>query len=283
MEHAILPNGVSMPLMGYGTFQISNGEECQHCVSQALKLGYRLFDTAAAYGNESSIGAAVAQSEIPREEIFLTTRLWLEDSGYHQTLSAFNRSLKKLETDYIDLYLIHHPFGDYYSSWRALEHLYREGWVRAIGVSNFYPDRLVDLCMNSDIPPMVNQVELHPFFQQKEALAVMEEYQVIPQAWGPLCEGQKDIFNNKVLQKIAGRYKKTPAQVVLRWHFQRGISAIPRSVRKDHMAENLDIHDFSLTQRDMDMISPLDIGHSEIIDHRCAYTARQLNGLRLNL
>ena len=283
MEYSTLRNGVGMPMIGYGTFQLPNGAECERCVSQALELGYRLIDTAAAYMNEEAVGKAIAKCGVPRDELFITTKLWLEDAGYEQTLRAFERSLRRLGTDYIDLYLIHHPFGDYCGAWRALERLYREGRVRAIGVSNFYPDRLVDLCLNSEIAPMVDQIEIHPFFQQREALAVMRDYQVAPQAWGPLSEGLRDIFHNKVLQKIAGRYGKTAAQVVLRWHLQRGVSAIPKAADRGHMEENLAIEDFALTGRELSAIAAMDIGHSEIIDHRCACTARQLNGLRLHL
>lgn len=228
------------------------------------------------------MGKAVRSSGIPRKDLFVTTKLWVQDAGYDNTLKAFDTSLKKLGLDYVDLYLIHQPFGDTYGAWRAMERLYREGVVRAIGVSNFSPDRLVDLCMNQEILPMVNQIEIHPFFQQQEALKVMEDYHVAPEAWGPLSEAQKNIFHDKVLSRIAQKHGKTTAQVILRWHFQRGIVTIPRTIRKERMAENLDIWDFSLTEKEMAAIAGMDIGHSEIIDHRCFVTARQLNSVKIH-
>lgn len=282
MQSVTLRNGVEMPVLGYGTFQITDPAVCEKCVSDALKLGYRLFDTAASYQNETAVGKAVRSSGIPRKDLFVTTKLWVQDAGYDNTLKAFDTSLKKLGLDYVDLYLIHQPFGDTYGAWRAMERLYREGVVRAIGVSNFSPDRLVDLCMNQEILPMVNQIEIHPFFQQQEALKVMEDYHVAPEAWGPLSEAQKNIFHDKVLSRIAQKHGKTTAQVILRWHFQRGIVTIPRTIRKERMAENLDIWDFSLTEKEMAAIAGMDIGHSEIIDHRCFVTARQLNSVKIH-
>ena len=203
LQKITLRNGVSMPMIGYGTFQITDAKQCRSCVADALAAGYRLVDTAAAYGNEEAVGEAVRQSGIARSELFITTKLWVQDAGYDSTLKAFDRSLKKLGLSYLDLYLIHQPFGDYYGAWRAMERLYEEGAVRAIGVSNFSPDRLVDLCLNQCIRPMVNQIELHPFYQQPEALQVMESYGVVPQAWGPLSEAQKDIFQHRTLMRIA--------------------------------------------------------------------------------
>ncbi len=282
MQSVTLRNGVEMPVLGYGTFQITDPAVCEKCVSDALELGYRLFDTAASYQNETAVGKAVRSSGIPRKDLFVTTKLWVQDAGYDNTLKAFDTSLKKLGLDYVDLYLIHQPFGDTYGAWRAMERLYREGVVRAIGVSNFSPDRLVDLCMNQEILPMVNQIEIHPFFQQQEALKVMEDYHVAPEAWGPLSEAQKNIFHDKVLSRIAQKHGKTTAQVILRWHFQRGIVTIPRTIRKERMAENLDIWDFSLTEKEMAAIAGMDIGHSEIIDHRCFVTARQLNSVKIH-
>lgn len=282
MQSVTLRNGVEMPVLGYGTFQITDPSVCEKCVSDALELGYRLFDTAASYQNETAVGKAVRSSGIPRKDLFITTKLWVQDAGYDNTLKAFDTSLKKLGLDYVDLYLIHQPFGDTYGAWRAMERLYREGVVRAIGVSNFSPDRLVDLCMNQEISPMVNQIEIHPFFQQQEALKVMEEYHVTPEAWGPLSEAQKNIFHDKVLSQIAQKHEKTTAQVILRWHFQRGIVTIPRTIRRERMAENLDIWDFSLTEKEMAAITGMDIGHSEIIDHRCFVTARQLNSVKIH-
>lgn len=282
MQHRTLSNGVELPMVGYGTFQIKDAAQCGQCVSEALEAGYRLFDTAASYENEEAIGRALRGSGLPREEWFITTKLWVQDAGYDNTLRAFDRSLKRLGLDYIDLYLIHQPFGDYYSAWRAMERLYQEGAIRAIGVSNFPPERLVDLCMNQEIRPMVNQVEIHPFFQQNTALRVMEDYGVIPQAWGPFSEGQCDIFRHKTLTKMAEKHGKTTAQVILRWHLQRNIPVIPKTVHQERMTENLDVFDFELTAKEMESIAGMDIGHSEIIDHHCFCTARQLNSVKIH-
>ena len=256
MTSVELRNGVQMPMVGYGVFQITDGAQCEQCVGDAIAAGYRMIDTAAAYYNEEAVGKAVRASGVDRKELFITTKLWVQDAGYDSTLRAFDESMKRLGLSHLDLYLIHQPFGDYYSAWRAMERLYQEGAVRAIGVSNFPPERLVDLCMNQEIPPMVDQIEIHPFFHQREA-------------WGPLSEGQKDIFHHKTLVKIAENHGKTTAQVVLRWHLQRGIPAIPRTVHKERMQENLAIRDFVLSEKEMEMINAMDIGHSEIIDHRC--------------
>lgn len=266
---------------GYGVFQITDFQQCRQCVCDALETGYRLIDTAAAYGNEEAVGAALRDSGVPRKDVFITTKLWIQDAGYENTKKAFHASLEKLELDYLDLYLIHQPFGDYYGSWRAMEELYREGLIRAIGVCNFTPDRLTDLCMNHEISPAVNQIEIHPFYQQEEAIKVMREFKTAPQAWGPLSEGQKDIFHHKTLEEIGKRHQKTAAQVILRWHIQRGVIVIPKTVRKERMKENLDIWDFELTDREMKSIAAMDIGHSEIIDHRCWWTARQLNRFKI--
>ncbi len=277
MQYVRLYNGVEMPMTGYGTFQLSDGAPCERCVSDALESGYRLIDTAASYQNETGIGNALRQSGVARKELFVTTKLWVQDAGYDAALKAFDASLKKLGLDYLDLFLIHQPFGDYYGAWRAMERLYEEGAVRAIGVSNFSPERLVDLCMNHAIRPMVNQIEIHPFYQQQEALKVMNEYGIVPEAWGPLSEAQKDIFHQKTLLKIAEKHGKTVAQVILRWHFQRGVVTIPKTTHKERMEENLDIGDFTLTEKEMDAVAAMDIGHSEIIDYRCFSTARQFN------
>ena len=282
MQAITLNNGVQMPMLGYGVFQITDAAECEQCVGAALKTGYRLLDTAAAYHNEAAVGAAIRHSGVPREELFITTKLWVQDETYDGTLRAFDASLKRLGLSYLDLYLIHQPFGDYYDAWRAMERLYAEGAIRAIGVSNFSPARLVDLCMNNAVKPAVNQLEIHPFFQQEEALHVMRELEIAPQAWGPLSEGQKDIFNHKVLRKIAQTHQRTTAQVILRWHFQRGVATIPKTVRRERMAENLNVGDFTLTAREMAAIAAMDIGHSEIIDHRCYCTARQLNSVKIH-
>lgn len=282
MQYRTLSNGVELPMIGYGTFQIKDAAQCEQCVSQALEAGYRLFDTAASYENEAAIGRALHGSGLPRKEWFVTTKLWVQDAGYDGTLRAFDASLKRLGLDFLDLYLIHQPFGDYYGTWRAVERLYREGGVRAIGVSNFTPERLVDLCMNQEIKPMVNQIEVHPFFQQNTALRVMEDYGVVPQAWGPFSEAQKDIFHHNTLAKIAGRHGKTTAQVILRWHLQRNIPAIPKTVHRERMIENLNVFDFELTAKEMESIAGMDIGHSEIIDHHCFSTARQLNSVKIH-
>ena len=282
MRCRTLSNGVELPMIGYGTFQIKDAAQCEACVAAALEAGYRLFDTAASYENEAAVGAALRGSGLPREEWFVTTKLWVQDAGYDETLKAFEQSLERLGLDCIDLYLIHQPFGDCYGAWRAMERLYREGAVRAIGVSNFSPERLVDLCMNQEIKPMVNQIEIHPFFQQNTALRVMEDYGVVPQAWGPFSEAQKDIFNHKTLTKIAGRHGKTTAQVILRWHLQRNIPTIPKTIHPERMAENLDIFGFELSEKEMASIHAMDIGHSEIIDHHCYCTARQLNSVKIH-
>ncbi|MBS5622961.1 MAG: aldo/keto reductase [Clostridium sp.] len=282
MQYRTLSNGVELPMIGYGTFQIKDAAQCENCVSEALETGYRLFDTAASYENEAAIGMALRSSGLPREELFITTKLWVQDAGYDGTLRAFDASLKRLGLDILDLYLIHQPFGDYYGAWRAMERLYHEGAVRAIGVSNFTPERLVDLCMNQEIKPMVNQIEIHLFFQQNTTLRVMEDYGVLPQAWGPFSEAQKDIFNHKMLAKIAGRHSKTTAQVILRWHIQRNIPTVPKTVHKERMIENLDVFDFELSEKEMESITSMDIGHSEIIDHHSFCTARQLNSVKIH-
>lgn len=282
MQSITLNNGIQMPMEGYGVFKISDAAQCEQCVRDAVETGYRLIDTAAAYLNEQAVGKAIRGCALPREELFITTKLWIQDAGYENALKAFDISMEKLGLDYLDLYLIHQPFGDYYGSWRAMEKLYQEGRIRAIGVCNFAQDRLVDLCMNSQVTPAVNQVEIHPFYQQKNALKTMEEYKVRPQAWGPLSEGQKDIFHNKVLTKIADKYGKTTAQVILRWHIQRGVVIIPKTVHKERMEENISIWDFELNESDMSAIAAMDLGHSEIIDHHSVCTAKQLNGWKIH-
>lgn len=282
MQYVTLNDGIQMPLMGYGVFQITDALQCEQCVKDALEVGYRLIDTAAAYQNEESVGAAIHSSGISREDLFITTKLWIQDAGYESTLKAFDASLQKLGLDYLDLYLIHQPFGDYYGAWRAMEKLQKDGLIRAIGVCNFSPDRLIDLCMNSETTPAVNQIEIHPFYQQNDALQIMDEFGVNPQAWGPLSEGQKNIFNNKLLKSIAAKHERTVAQVILRWHIQRGVIIIPKTVHKERMVENMNIWDFELTEPEMQSIATMDIGHSEIIDHHCWCTAKQLNGLKIH-
>ncbi|WP_195282388.1 aldo/keto reductase [Harryflintia acetispora] len=282
MKYVTLQNGVKMPMEGYGVFQITDAGQCEQCVGDALETGYRLIDTAAAYQNEEAVGRAVRGSGIPREDLFITTKLWVQDAGYDSALKAFDGSMQKLGLDYLDLYLIHQPFGDYYGSWRAMERLHQEGRIRAIGVCNFAEDRLVDLCLNHEIAPAVNQIELHPFHQQRDALRIMRDYGVQPEAWGPLSEGQKDIFHNRLLSKIAVKHEKSVAQVILRWHIQRGVVIIPKTVHRDRMEENLNVWDFELSEQEMAAISTMDIGHSEIIDHHCACTAKQLNGWKIH-
>lgn len=282
MQYIRLNNEVEMPILGYGVFQITEEKQCESCVNDALEAGYRLIDTAAAYGNEEAVGKAICHSGIPRRELFVTSKLWIQDAGFESTRRAFDTSMKKLGLDYLDMYLIHQPFGDYYGAWRAMEQLYKEGVIKAIGVCNFTPERVVDLCMNHEISPAVNQIEIHPFYQQREAIRVMQTYGIIPQAWGPLSEGQKDIFNNRILKKIAKKYDKSVAQVILRWHFQRGVATIPKTVHAERMKENLNIWDFALNDADMAEIQKMDIGHSEIIDHHCFCTARQLNSLKIH-
>ena len=263
-----------MPAVGFGTFMIR--DKCEEHILSALKAGYRLIDTAASYKNEIAVGNAVRRSGIPREEVFITTKLWVQDAGYDNTVKAFQHSLKELNMDYIDLYLIHQPYGDYYGSWRAMQKLMRDGYIRAIGVSNFTPERIVDLCLNSDISPMVNQLERHPFFLHKETIREMEKFGVAAQSWGPLCEGQKDIFNNPILNDIAATHGKSTAQVMLKWNLQSGVAVIPRSTSQQHRIENISLDDFELTDEEMQRIDAMDLGHSEIIDHRCGHTARQL-------
>ena len=282
MEFVTLNNGVKMPMEGFGVFQMPEAAVCEQAVSDALATGYRLIDTAAAYFNEEAVGAAIRKCDISREELFITTKLWIQDASYEGAKKAFETSLQKLGLDYLDLYLIHQPMSDYYGAWRAMEELYEEGKIRAIGVCNFYPDRLADLCANMKVMPAVNQVELHPFFAQTGALAAMKEAGVQPEAWGPMAEGKHGIFTHPVLTQIGVKYGKTAAQVALRWNTQRGVVVIPKSTHKERMEENLNIWDFTLTDEDMEAIGALDLGHSEIIDHSAAETARWLNGWKIH-
>ena len=268
-------------MLGFGTLHIPPNE-AERCVCDALEAGYRLIDTASAYFNEREIGEAIRKSNINREELFITSKVWIQDAGYKNTLKAFQTSLDKLRLDTLDLYLIHHPFGDYYGAWRAMEELYHQGKVRAIGVCNFSIDRFIDLYMNARIKPMINQIEVHPFFQQVSSLPIFMEYQSQIQSWGPLNEGQCDIFNHPYLQKIALKHKKTVAQIILRWHIQNNLIAIPKTTHKDRMIENMDIWDFELDENDFKVIQSLDIGHSEIIDHQCYRTAKRLNSFRIH-
>ena len=267
MQKVILNNGVEMPILGFGVFQIEDQDQCEQAVYDAIMAGYRLIDTAATYLNEEAVGKAIKRGGVPREELFITTKLWVQDAGYENTKIAFAKSLEKLQLDYLDLYLIHQPFGDVYGSWRAMEELYREGKIRAIGVSNFYPDRVVDLILHNEVAPAVNQVETHPFNQQIESQKVMKEYNVQIESWGPFAEGKNNLFQNEILVSIAARHNKSVAQVVLRWFTQRGIVVIPKSVRKERMIENFNIFDFELSKEDMDKIATLDTGKSLFFSH----------------
>ncbi len=266
-----LRNGVEMPLLGFGTLRRKDPEKCEQTVREALESGYRMFDTAASYGNEMAVGNALksymSEDRVRREELFVITKLWIDKAGEEPAVKALEESLERLQTDYADLYLIHQPYGDYYGAWRALERLYEKGKIRAIGVSNFSPERLTDLCLNSRIPPMVNQVELHPFYHQKDALHIMEELGVQPQAWAPLCEGLKNIFSNRTLEKIGKKYGKSEAQIALRWNIDRNVSVVVRSSVQEHMKEDIDIWDFCLTGADRRAIDALDLGYSEILDY----------------
>ena len=282
MEYVTLSNGVKMPREGFGVFQVPEAAVCEQAVSDALSVGYRLIDTAAAYFNEEAVGTAIAKSGIPREELFITTKLWIQDAGYESAQKAFETSMQKLGLDYLDLYLIHQPMNDYYGAWRAMEELYEAGKIRAIGVCNFYPDRLADLCLNARIAPMANQVEMHPFFAQTGAIENMKSLNVQPEAWGPMAEGKHGIFTHPVLTEIGQKYGKTAAQVALRWNVQRGVVIIPKSIHKERMEENLNIWDFTLSKEDMAAIAGLDLGRSEIIDHSAAETARFLNGWKIH-
>lgn len=276
MKYVTLNNGVRMPQLGYGVFQIP-AEACEACVRDALALGYRLIDTAPVYGNEAAVGAAIKHAGIPREEVFLTTKLWVQDTSYEGAKRAAKASMERLGVDYLDLYLIHHPIGDYYGAWQAMEEMYRDGMIQAIGVCNFDEARLVDLCMNHTVIPAVNQVEIHPFHQQVSAIQTMKRYHVHPQAWGPFSEGQRDIFHHPLLCEIAAHHGKSTAQVLLRWNLQQGNIVIPKTVHRERMAENLDGWDFVLDSEEMEAVRTLDIGHSEIINHYSPCTAKVLN------
>ncbi|XOQ13651.1 MAG: Methylglyoxal reductase (NADPH-dependent) [Shouchella clausii] len=283
MQTVTLNNGVEMPIIGFGVYQIPDAEECENSVYEALKAGYRLIDTAAGYLNEEAVGRAIKRSGVPREELFITTKLWVQDAGYESAKLAFAKSLQKLELDYLDLYLIHQPFGDYYGAWRAMEELYSEGKIKAIGVSNFMPDRLMDLIVHNDIVPAINQVETHPFQQQVDNAAFMKEQGVQIQSWGPFAEGRNNMFGNEVLTSIAAKHNKSVAQVVLRWLVQRDIIAIPKSVHKERIVENLDVFDFELSADDMARISTLDTRESLFLDYHDPEVAKNLGGLRVDL
>ena len=263
-----LSNGIEMPMEGFGVFQVTDPDVCEQTVLDAIETGYRLIDTASSYQNEEAVGRAIQKSEVPRGELFITTKAYIQQMGYDKTMQAFEESLQKLGLDYLDLYLIHMPFGDYYGSWRAMEELYKAGRIRAIGVCNFMPDPLLDLCYNAQVIPQVNQIERHPHYQRSEDLQIMKELGVQPQAWAPFAEGLKGMFTEPVLMEIAARHSKTPAQVILRWNVQQGVIVIPKSVHKERMAENLDIWDFELDAEDLDKINELDKDCPSMLDTR---------------
>lgn len=278
MEYVTLNNGVKMPMLGYGVYQVDPAE-CERCVTDAIDAGYRLIDTAQAYYNEEGVGNAIVKCGVPRRELFITTKVWISNAGYEKAKASIDQSLQKLRTDYIDLLLIHQPFGDYYGSWRAMEEAYRAGKLRAIGVSNFYPDRLIDLCTFCAVTPAVNQVETHVFQQQKAAREIMDKYRVQHESWGPFAEGRKGFFDNPVLAEIARKHGKSVAQVALRYLLQRGVIAIPKSVRKERMQQNIDVFDFSLDQADLQAIAELDEAQSAFFSHYDPATVEFLTGL----
>lgn len=282
MEYVTLNNGLKMPMEGFGVFQVPDPAQCEQAVLDAIASGYRLIDTAAAYMNEKAVGEAVKKCGVPREELFITTKLWVQDAGYEEAKKAIQTSLDNLGLDYLDLYLIHQPMGDYIGAYRAMEEAYKEGKLRAIGVCNFYPARLADFCETVEVKPAVNQVELHPFFQQENALALMKEYGVVPEAWGPFAEGSHGIFTHPVLTKIGEKYGKSAAQVALRWNVQRNVVVIPKSVHKDRIEQNMDIWDFELSADDMAEIAKLDLGHSEIVDHDDPSFVKMLHGMKIH-
>ncbi len=281
MDYVTLKNGVQMPKEGFGVFQIRDLDECERVVLDAIDTGYRLIDTAESYGNESAVGKAIAKSGVNRADLFISTKLWVTNTSYEGAKAAIDRSMENLGVDYLDLYLIHQAMGDYIGAWRAMTEAYKEGRIRAIGVCNFYPHRLADFCETVDELPAVNQVELHPFFQQENALSLMREYGVQPMAWAPFAEGKHGIFTHPVLTKIGEKYGKVAGQVALRWNMQRGVVVIPKSTHRERMEQNLDVFDFSLTDEEMREIAALDIGHSEIIDHTDPKLVQALHGRKL--
>jgi diketogulonate reductase-like aldo/keto reductase len=268
MQNVILNNGVEMPILGFGVFQVNDLKECENTVINAIETGYRLIDTAASYMNETAVGTAIKNSRVTREELFITTKLWVQDTGYEKTKKAFEKSLKKLQLDYLDLYLIHQPYGDVHGSWRAMEDLYKNGKVKAIGVSNFQPDRMMDLIVFNEVLPAVNQIETHPFNQQIETQKFLTSNNIQTESWGPFAEGKNNIFVNELLLSIAANHKKSVAQVILRWLTQRGIVAIPKSVKKERIKENFNIFDFELSIEEMEAISTLDMKTTSFFDHR---------------
>jgi diketogulonate reductase-like aldo/keto reductase len=282
MQTVTLNNGVEMPLLGFGVFQVNDPAECTASVATALKAGYRLIDTASAYGNEAAVGQAIRESDVPRNELFVTTKLWVQDASEAAALTAFETSMDLLGLDYLDLYLIHQPYGDYYGAWRSMQKLYQQGRIRAIGVSNFYPDRLLDLILHNEVVPAVNQIEVHPFFQRADYQQLMAEHGVQIEAWGPFAEGRNSLFSNPELAAIGEAHDKSVAQVVLRWLTQRGVVAIPKSVRADRIAENFDIFDFTHSDAELATIAALDLGASQFLDHREADVTLRLSGSKIH-
>jgi 2,5-diketo-D-gluconate reductase A len=283
MQTTVLNNGVTMPMLGFGVYQVPDPAECEACVLEALRVGYRLIDTASAYGNEEAVGRAIRRSGLPREELFVTTKLWIQDAGYERAKLAFERSLARLQLDRLDLYLIHQPFGDVHGAWRAMEELHEAGRIRAIGVSNFHPDRLMDLMVHNRVVPAVNQIETHPFCQQVEAAEFLREHQVQLESWGPFAEGRNSLFGNAVLGALAARHQRSVAQVVLRWLLQRGVVAIPKSVRPERIAENFRVFDFTLSAEDMEAVAGLDMGKSAFFDHRDPKVVKWLGEARFEI
>lgn len=283
MKRLALSNGIEMPVLGFGVFQMRDLEECERAVRDAIEVGYRLIDTAASYLNEEAVGRGIKASGVPRGELFVTTKLWVQDASYEGARRAFQRSLDRLQLEYLDLYLIHQPYGDVYGAWRAMEELYQAGKVKAIGVSNFYPDRILDLMLHNQIPPAVNQIEINPFHQQIEAQSFMKQHGVQTEGWAPFAEGKNNIFQNEVLQSIASGHQKTIAQIILRWHIQRDVIVIPKSVSKERMAENFDLFDFELSVADMQAIAALDTKTSSFFDHRDPVWVQQLGTRKLDI
>lgn len=267
MEYVSLNNGVKMPILGYGVYQIPDAAECERCVLDAIEVGYRSIDTAQAYGNEEAVGNAIKKSGVAREELFITTKVWISNAGYEKAKASIAESLQKLQLDYLDLVLIHQPFGDYYGTYRAMEELYEQGKIRAIGVSNFYPDRYIDLVRFTNVVPAVNQVETHVFNQQLDAHEIMKKYGTQIESWGPFAEGRNELFTNETLQLIGDKYSKTTAQVALRYLLQRDVVVIPKTTHKERMIQNLDVFDFSLTEEDMETIKGLDKKESAFFSH----------------
>lgn len=283
MQKIKLNNGVEMPILGYGVFQIADVKECENSVLNAINVGYRMIDTAASYMNEKAVGEAIQKSGVDRKELFITTKLWVQDTGYEKTKRAFEKSLNKLQLDYLDLYLIHQPYGDVHGSWRALDELYKNGKVRAIGVSNFHPDRVMDIITFNEVVPAINQIETHPFNQQIETQKFLKENNVQIESWGPFAEGKNNIFKNEILTSIAGKYNKTVPQVILRWLTQRGVIVIPKSVRKERMIENFNIFDFELSTEDMNAFIKLDMNKSSFFDHRDPEIVKWMGSRKLDI